>query len=145
MQRFLAWRNSAIPPALRDLIPALNYGQFLLALTLMTAIPYVIALFTDLERERGAGVYLLVGLQVVMLINVLAHITIAVFFGGYAPGVVTALLINLPFSIYLLRRALKEKWLSGRAMLLLGPIALAIHGLGLPALLLLSQRVVSSR
>jgi hypothetical protein len=111
----------------------------------VTAIPYVIALFINLEREHGVGVYLLLGLQVVMLLNVLAHVTIAVIAGGYAPGIVTAVLINLPFSLYLLRRALRERWVSGRAMLLLGPIALVIHGLGLPALLLLTQRIGSSR
>ena len=33
---------------------------------------------------------------------------------GYVPGVVTAVLINLPFGIYVLRRAVKEQWIGLR-------------------------------
>ena len=77
-----------------------------------------------------------------MLINVFAHVIIAVMIGGYAPGVVTALAFNLPFSIYLLRRAIKRRWVSRRAMVLFGPIGLVLHGLGLPGIIILSGKIV---
>ena len=105
-------RNSSIPGFLRGLLPPITYEQFLLALFIMTAIPYLVAWAASREQERGPGFHLLLCLQVMMLINVFAHATIAVMIGGYSPGVVTAIAFNLPFSIYLLGRAIRERWIS---------------------------------
>jgi hypothetical protein len=99
----------------------------------MTAIPYLIAWFANPERERAeAGIFLLLGVQVMMLVNVFAHTGMAILIGGYAPGVVTAIAINLPFSIYLLRRAIRERWVSGRAMALIVAVGVVLHAIGLP-------------
>ena len=38
------------------------------------------------------------------LINAIGHIFITIVFRGYSPGVITALLINLPLSIFIIRR-----------------------------------------
>ena len=60
------------------------------------------------ERRPGSAtaLWLLLLLQATVLLNVLWHIAAAVvLFRGYAPGLVTALLLNLPFSLYLLARA----------------------------------------
>jgi len=138
MPRFLQARNGSIPGPLQTLLPAISYKQFLTSLIIVTAIPYMIASFGRLKRRDGRGVPLLLGVQVVMLINVFAHITMAILVNGYAPGLATALLLNLPFSIYLLRRAYKEEWMEGRAMVMLFPIGLLIHAVGLPALIVLS-------
>src|SRR6185369_7103047 len=108
MPSFLEARNSAVPGWMRDLLPPITYRQFLIALVIVTAVPYLSAWFGNLGNERSAGLYFLLGFQVVMLINVLAHGIIAVLMRGYAPGVITAFLINLPFSVYLLRRAVNE-------------------------------------
>ena len=136
MPAFLQTRNAAIPSSLQTLLPPITYRQFLIALIVMTAMPYVIASLGSLEREAG-GLYLLLGLQVVMLYNVLAHVLMAAVMGGYAPGVVTAVTINLPFSLYLVRRALKERWAPRRVILWLFPIGLIVHAIGLPSLILL--------
>jgi hypothetical protein len=63
-----------------------------------------------------------------------------VLFRGYAPGLVTALLLNLPFSLYLLRRAARERWLDRGALWTLAPAALLVHGPMLSALLLATER-----
>src|SRR5262249_26527761 len=132
----------SIPGPLSGLLPPITYKQFLLALLIVTALPYMIACFANLECKRGVGVNLLLCLQVVMLINVFAHAGMAGMMGGDVPGVVTALGINLPFSIYLLRRAIIEEWASRRALALLGPIGLVLHGLGLPGIIILSGIIV---
>ena len=138
MPAFLQARNSSIPAGLRSLLPPITYQQFLVALIIMTSMPYLIAWLGNLERERSGGAYLLLGLQVVMLYNVLAHIVMAAAMGGYAPGVVTALIINLPFSLYLLPRALRERWAPHRVIVLLFPIGLIVHAVGLPSLIILA-------
>ncbi|HEX8242934.1 MAG TPA: hypothetical protein VF541_05550, partial [Longimicrobium sp.] len=51
-----------------------------------------------------------------------------VFLRGYAPGVATALALNLPFSIHLLRRAYRERWIGRRTLVLFLPLAVLLHG-----------------
>jgi Protein of unknown function with HXXEE motif len=49
-----------------------------------------------------------------MLVNVVVpHVPVAIVFRGYAPGVVTAVLINLPLMAWLAWRAVKERWVFG--------------------------------
>lgn len=135
MPAFIEKRNASVPGALREIIPPVTYKQFLIALFVITVIPYLIALFW-LSRRWAA--YLLVGFQVVMLINVFAHALMALFLRGYAPGLMTALVINLPFSLYLLRRAVNEKWVSKSAVVWMFPAGLLIHGPVLACIMLLS-------
>lgn len=137
MPAFLEKRNASIPDSLRGIIPTVTYRQFLIALVIITIIPYVIALFLN---GRWA-VYLLVCFQVVILINVFAHVVTSIFQKGYGPGLATALLINLPFSLYLLRRVVLERWMSKKALALMFPIGLLIHGPGLMGLMLLSGEI----
>lgn len=135
MPAFIERRNASVPGPLREIIPPVTYKQFLIALIIITVIPYLVALFW-LGRRWAA--LLLSGLQVVMLINVFAHVLMALFLRGYAPGIVTALLINLPFSLLLLRRALDERWVSRRALALMFPAGLLLHGPALAGLMLLA-------
>ena len=75
-------------------------AEFTLALGIVTALPYLfaaLAQFAETPRARGNGVLLLVGTQAVMLLNVLSHLGSAVFLRGYAPGIITSLVINLQF------------------------------------------------
>ena len=141
MPPFLQTRNSSIPSGLRSLLPPITYRQFLIALIIMTVPPYLIAWLGKLKCEHSVDVYLLLGLQVVMLYNVLAHVAMAAVMGGYAPGVVTALIINLPFSVYLMRRALKERWVPRRVLVSLFPIGLIVHAVGLPSLIILAGTI----
>ena len=144
MPTVLATRNSAIPRFLQGLLPAITYQQFLLALFVMTAAPYWIAWFAKPERGRiGAGMFLLLSVQVMMLINVLAHVWMATLIRGYAPGLATALAINLPFSIYFLRHAAKERWASGKVWGFILPTGLLLHAIGLPFVIILCGRIVN--
>jgi hypothetical protein len=135
MPAFIERRNAYVRGTLSQIIPPVNYKQFLIALAIITIIPFLVAL---LWLGRRWAVYLLIGFQVVMLINVFAHILMALFLRGYAPGLITALVINLPFSLYLLRRALNEKWVTKGAVAWMFPAGLLIHGPVLAGLMLLS-------
>jgi hypothetical protein len=77
-----------------------------------------------------------------VLLNAIWHLAIAVvLFRGYAPGLATALLLNLPFSLHLLGRAVREQWLSRPARWALVPGAVLLHGPLLAALLLVTERL----
>ncbi len=138
MPAFIEKRNSAVPGPLRDIIPSVNYRQFLIALAIITIVPFLIALVWS---GRKVGVYLLILFQVVMLINVFAHVMMAMFLGGYAPGLVTAIFINLPFSLYLLKRAVAEGWVSKRSVALMFPLGILIHGPLLFGLMMLAGQM----
>ena len=142
MPAFIEKRNASVQGRLQGIIPPITYKQFLTALIIITVIPYLIALFWIGRRWAQ---YLLVGLQVVMLINVCAHTLMALSLKGYAPGLITALLLNLPFSLYLLKRAVSERWMSGKAVALMFPIGLLLHGPALAGLMLLSGVIANGR
>jgi hypothetical protein len=97
----------------RSLIPTAE--QMYVALAVVTVVPWLVWLLGVRRRETRLGVRLLLLLQCVMLVNVVWHVAAAIVLGGYTPGLATALAFNLPFSIYLLRRAVKERWLSASA------------------------------
>ena len=88
---------------------------------------------TSLSARKGKGslwAYLLFGYAVAMLVNVLLpHIPATLVFGEYTPGVVTAVLMNLPIMSILLFQAVREQWVSGTkaiAYALLVPLAIGV-------------------
>ena len=119
------------------ILPAVTYGQFLLALAVVTLAPYAFAASGPLER-RSRAFFLTLGTQMVVLVNVLAHVAVAVWARGYAPGLVTALLVNLPFSVFFFRRAWRGSWVTLRDLAWLLVAALLVHGPGLVGLMVLA-------
>ena len=50
-----------------------------------------------------------------------------VLFGGYAPGLISAVALNLPVSVLVLRRAAAEQWFSRQVLRALVPAAIVLH------------------
>jgi Protein of unknown function with HXXEE motif len=101
--------------------------RFLLSLLVLTTLPFVIA-FSGSTVPGSARGYMLLALQATLLLNVASHVATATLIRGYAPGVITAVVINLPFSIYVLQRATRERWYRASALWLLVPLAVLLHG-----------------
>lgn len=77
---------------------------FWIALALVTAAGVLAALWAGLGAASGAKTGVLRGIAVVLLANVLVpHVPAAIVLGGYAPGVATAVLVNLPMCLVALR------------------------------------------
>ncbi|MEV0403412.1 HXXEE domain-containing protein [Actinoallomurus sp. NPDC050550] len=71
--------------------------------------------------------YLPAGMAGVMLLNVaLPHVPAAVAARGYAPGLVTALGLNLPIGAAVLRSAVREGAISRRGLRRTMPVALGV-------------------
>ncbi|HSU16298.1 HXXEE domain-containing protein [Longimicrobium sp.] len=116
-----------------------TYPQMLAALALATVIPILLIAWVARCPDRPTRLWLALLLQAVVLLNVFSHLaSAALVMRGYSPGLLTALLINLPFSIYLLRRAMRERWVSRRALWLAVPAAVVVHGPLLIGLVLLA-------
>jgi hypothetical protein len=96
-----------------------------LALALVTVLPLAIA--WAILRPRKALLVSVLFLECVLLVNAGWHIFAAWVIGGYAPGVLTAVLINLPFGVYVLRKAVREQWIPVRTAWQLIGVALVLH------------------
>jgi hypothetical protein len=139
--RYLPFVLSRLSAAWQALIAPLSTGQVWSALALITGTAFLAAWWADRSPDSAAALWLLLLIQATVLLNPLWHAAAAVvLFGGYAPGVVTALLLNLPFSIYLLHRAVAERWFGRGALWALAPGAILVHGPLLAALLVAAER-----
>lgn len=111
-----------------------SYDTLYVALLIVTIVPILVSVWSRVRPQSRAAFWWVMVMQATVFLNVFAHIASAIaIFHGYGPGLLTALAINLPFSIYLFRRARAEKWLSRREAVWLIPAAILVHGPGLIA------------
>jgi len=123
----------------RPLAAGLSYPRLLVALAAATLVPLAVVAWAQRRAAPPAALWGALLVQAVVLLNVVAHVATAVLLTrGYTPGLATAVVVNLPFSLYLLRRAERERWLGRGALVALAPAALAVHGPLLLALLMLA-------
>jgi hypothetical protein len=89
-------------------------GQFRFGVVVLTLLVWVLT-WGSYERGRQTiWAYLTTGCMATMLANVfLPHIPISIAVHGYTPGLVTAVVLNLPLLSLLLRQALRERYVSG--------------------------------
>ena len=108
-----------------------HLAWFYIALIVATLVPFFVVLVAVKKPASRAAAWAVVLVQSIFLVNVFApHVPAALVLRGYAPGVVTALALQLPFSVLFLRRSVREGAVSKAG------VALAL-GLALPALVLL--------
>lgn len=115
-----------VPVHLTNFVPTPRqiYGALLVA----TVVPWVIWLAGAARRETRTGIAALLFVQCLVLVNVAWHVGAAAWLHGYAPGLATALAINLPFSVWLLWRAWRERWIGRRVLAAFVPLAVLLHG-----------------
>ena len=98
--RYLPFVLARLPAGWQALAAPLTTGQVWSALAIVTAAAFAVAWWAHLRPASRAACWLLLVMQTTLLINAIWHLTIAiVLFRGYAPGLVTALILNLPFSL----------------------------------------------
>lgn len=124
-----------LPAFLQRLIPVMTRGEFAAALILVTLIPLAAILFGRATSRWTPALLLLMQVQVAVFLNIFYHVFAAFLLGGFSPGLVTAVLINFPFSLLLFRMALKRDWIPLRVFALMFPLGLLIIGPGLVGLL----------
>ena len=103
-----------------------NTHELRLALVAATVLPLCFVIAAVLTQRRWLLVAVLF-LKSVLLVNALGHTIAALINGGYVPGLITALLINLPFGVYLLRRAVRESWVPPAAVWQMIAVAIVVH------------------
>ena len=108
----------------------LTTRQFVIAVTVLTIAGFMITYLGVEYLANQTGYLLVLGMQALLLFNAFVpHIATTIRFRMYSPGVITAVLIMLPFSFYLFHRAIAENILSLNQfwiMLGIAPFAVAI-------------------
>ena len=109
---------------------AITTRQFVIAVTFITLAGFLVTFFGVEYLANQTGYLLVLGIQAIMLVNAfIPHIATTIRFRLYSPGVITAVLITLPFSFYLFQRAFKENimnWTQFWILLGIAPLAVVI-------------------
>ncbi len=132
--RYLPEVREHPPYFLRSVAESLHYDALFIALVVVTVVPALVSLWSWRRPQSRAAFWCVMLIQATVFLNVFAHMSsVITVFRGYGPGVLTALAINLPFSIYLFRVARRGGWLTRPETIWLFPAALMVHGPGLIA------------
>jgi hypothetical protein len=127
--RWLPDIQARVPISLRPWFAEVSLDGMYVALIVSTVVPWAIALWSVRRSSNAIAIWFLLLVQAVVLLNAFWHLLVAGgVLRGYSPGLVTAATLNLPFSIYLFRRATREQWCSPRALMALVPATLIVHG-----------------
>ena len=104
--------------------------QFVIAVTFITLAGFIVTYIGVEYLANQTGYLLVLGIQAILLFNAfLPHIAATIRFRMYSPGVITAVLIIIPFSFYLFYRAFHENilsWTQFWIMLAIAPLAMII-------------------
>ena len=105
--------GAALPAFVRELVPA-SGAPLVVPIAVIFAVSLAVAIFAIRPQRRRVWTMLLLLIVAARLANVVTHVAQAAVFGGYVPGLATALLVVAPFGACLWRRALAEGWMERR-------------------------------
>jgi len=108
--------------------PALQHNMTNLRIALIagTVLPSIVIVWSIISRAHGLLIASLF-VEAVLLVNGFAHLLSAVLRAGYVPGLITGVLINIPFGIYVFRKVVSEGWIRRYRAWQLIIIAVLVH------------------
>ena len=124
--------------------PALQHSMTNLhiALILATVLPAIFIVWAIFSPRQWLLIAALL-VEAILLVNAFFHMFAAVLRDGYVPGLITAVLINLPFGIYVFRRAVGDGWIRSRVAWQLVSVAIVVHLAWLSSSLLTTKHAIS--
>jgi hypothetical protein len=122
-----AWSQDA---GLAGWLQPIGAPEFRFAVVVLTLAAVLAAALAQTGGKRSIGAYLISGYALAMLLNVVfPHVMASLLLWDYAPGTLTAVLLNLPICALLLRQALRERYVEPLVFVWAGPlVVLAIVG-----------------
>jgi uncharacterized protein with HXXEE motif len=124
-----------LPPRLHELEtrfgvrpPITDPHLFYVSVTVATIVPAVWVLLASRAAPRSRASYSILVLYGLFAANALVpHVVGALMLRGYVPGVITAVTLVIPFTIWLCRRAVIGKWASRWGMMVALVIAAIVY------------------
>lgn len=121
---FVTWVNAHIDRGItQDMFWTVNLAGL--------GIMLLVVLFEWLSRSKASAIVALAWLGFVMAGNAVLHAGGAIVYRGYAPGVITALLLYVPFSAWVIAGVVRTRRLSpfaAAAGVVLGALPMLAHG-----------------
>jgi hypothetical protein len=104
-----------------DMLPRhMSPGRFRIGVGVLTVAAYLITWFSVADGPASTWTYLFVAYTFAMFLNVFVpHVPAAILLRRYAPGVVTAVLVNLPVTTLLLAEIWNDRIVHSLALSLL--------------------------
>ncbi len=100
--------------------------EFRFALGVLTALAYGAAYLAAVSGKETVGAYLISGYALAMLMNVFfPHLLATLIMRRYAPGMATALLLNLPVTLPLLYQGFQQSYIRLSTFMWAGPLVVA--------------------
>ncbi|MDB4974448.1 MAG: hypothetical protein JWN48_2789 [Myxococcaceae bacterium] len=123
--------------------PPVGRLEFGFAVSLVTLAGYLVTYAAS--RHGGRWLVLAAASWVLLLLNVLfPHLLGALLDHGYSPGVLTAVLLNVPVNTYLLRRALRERAVEVGPLLRWALLLTVLTPATLPGLFYLGRQLTAA-
>jgi hypothetical protein len=85
--------------------------EFRIVTALVAILAYFLTYLSVRNGKKSIGAYMVATFSAIMLLNAIWHVIATVYVQTYAPGVVTAVLLILPVTVYVLKRALREGYI----------------------------------
>jgi hypothetical protein len=118
--------------------------EFRFTVVVLTAAAAATALAANIGGKGSVGAYLVCGYALTMLLNVLfPHLLATLVLGQYAPGTMTAVLLNLPACALLLNHALREQYIEVHTFLWAGSSTVLAIVAAIPLLFAVGRRLPS--
>jgi hypothetical protein len=137
VEHFMTRRKNEViarfPARIRPLVErnlSMKTAQFAVAVAWLFLIISVITVFTVHSLEGGGNFLLFLALLNVFFLHVFTHVGQSIVFRGYTPGVVTAILVVFPYSLYTYYRLLESGFIDWHLIFVSAPISI----LALPAI-----------
>ncbi|HET6891669.1 MAG TPA: HXXEE domain-containing protein [Pyrinomonadaceae bacterium] len=124
LPRFVAWFNGLVNPPI-------SQAAFLSVNATALAITIIVAILVATIHDTLFGLIGVAWVGFLMLANGLFHIVATVALSRYCPGVATATVLYLPFSVLFIRAVVREFGLNSpvtSSVALLAGIPMYIHG-----------------
>jgi uncharacterized membrane protein YoaK (UPF0700 family) len=102
---------------------------------ILTAISLIFIILFSIRKSKATARVVLFLFMMTQVNNALYHVGTGLFFWDYSPGTITGLLLYLTANIYVLIKAIEEKWISKINIIilfLLGAIGFWIFEMGGP-------------
>lgn len=109
--------------------------EFRFAVTVLTLLALVLAVGCRIEPIAVFCRYSVSGYALAMLLNVVfPHVAATIALRKYAPGLATALLLNLPVTVWLLHRAFDQDLIDPTIFIYTGPLTVLVILVSIPVL-----------
>jgi hypothetical protein len=117
-------------------------SAFRFAAAVFTALTFLVTIWSAIAGPESAASYLLAGFALAMLLNVLVpHLLATVVMRRYVPGLATAIALNLPITVMLLRCTFAEGYMRFPAFAYCGVIVCLALLASIPVLLAIGEKL----